>query len=287
MGELGKLSRDEIDRLIAGESLPPGSVHADLGKFVQDLKLAYAAKSDPQVETSHLSAIMDAVRSAAGDGQSLAPAAASSGTERLRIGRSARWRRVVLGNAGAALALKVLGGAAALAASAGGLAAVNALPDPVQRHVATAVEAVTPFELPGNRPAQPASGRGVLEVEEVPPAQIESPAPNPNAEFGQDVAEDAKQGGVSGPETSERAREKNRQPGQQPGSRGESHRPPGTGPAAPEQIPGPPQSKGPPEKGQDVTGAGPGNEPGQANGGVAGQAPAPQAAGRAASASGR
>jgi hypothetical protein len=74
-----------------------------------------------------------------------------------------------------------LGGVAAAVAGVGAAGFAGVLPDQAQERFETVVETVTPYDFPKQA--------------------------NENSEFGEEVSEDAKDGGVEGDEVSERARE--------------------------------------------------------------------------------
>jgi hypothetical protein len=116
------------------------------------------------------------------------------------------------------LRAKIATGFAAALTGLTGATAAGALPDAAQQRVETAIESVTPIDFPES------------------------------AEFGQEVAEDARDGGVDGQEISEKAHERGNQP-DDPGAQGKAdeHRPadvpagPPTALPTPDQVPpGPP-----------------------------------------------
>ncbi len=99
-------------------------------------------------------------------------------------------RRTTVGRALSRLAAlslrtKVVAGLVATMTGLTGVTAAGALPDAAQARVESAIESITPIDFPDP------------------------------AEFGQEVAEDAEDGGVDGQEISEDAREQGRQPGYQ------------------------------------------------------------------------
>lgn len=112
------------------------------------------------------------------------------------------------------LRAKVATGFAAALTGLTAATAAGALPDAAQERVETAIESVTPIDFPER------------------------------AEFGQEVAEDAQDGGVDGQEISEWAREQGQQP-DDPGHQGKAdqHQPAGvpdspqTAPPMPDQVP--------------------------------------------------
>jgi hypothetical protein len=100
-------------------------------------------------------------------------------------------------------------------AGATGAGAAGVLPDPIQDQVAHVVEAATPFELPDSADGTPATDDQPAPQVEVAsdtdraPEDGESPAGTP-ADFGRQVSEEARGGGVDGRAVSERARESHR-----------------------------------------------------------------------------
>lgn len=126
--------------------------------------------------------------------------------------------------AGMSIVLKAFLGAAFVLLGFGTAAAAGALPDPVQDRVDSVVGSVIDREPP--------------------------PAPenDENAEFGDRVSEDARDGGVDGPEVSEEARQQGeqRQQTEAPGERGRPTELP-----VPDDVPGNPPTAppgGPPEQ---------------------------------------
>jgi hypothetical protein len=105
---------------------------------------------------------------------------------------------------GMSVAAKALAGVALATASVGTAGQAGALPDPAQERFETVVETVTPLDVP-------------------------APA-GENAEFGERVSEDAKDGGVDGGEISEEARQQ-----------GDRHRP--------AELPAPGEPGGPDDPG--------------------------------------
>jgi hypothetical protein len=129
--------------------------------------------------------------------------------------------------AGMSVAAKATAGLSIAAASMGTAGFVGVLPDPVQDRFDTVVEQVTPNQAPAT--------------------------PDDNAEFGERVSEDAKDGGVDGGEISEEARQQGelRRPGGLPAP-GDSGAPedlelPATTPTSPGDgdTPGEPDHPGP------------------------------------------
>jgi hypothetical protein len=116
------------------------------------------------------------------------------------------------------LRTKVAAGCAVALTGLTGVTAAGALPDAAQHRVETMIESVTPIDFPDR------------------------------AEFGQEVAEDARDGGVDGQQISEQAREQGRQPAV-PGGQADEHRPAGVPDGPPTDIPTPDQTL--PETAQD------------------------------------
>ncbi|MGH3683241.1 MAG: hypothetical protein ACRDT2_23695, partial [Natronosporangium sp.] len=189
-----QIDDDTADALLAGRPVP-----ASLEPLTVVVSAFRQVASQPVGPSRVLAA-----RMAAGDFTGVAAAGPDPATDGLpctvgvghrRGGRSAagrrRRRRTMPGIAGlAAVAAKVAGmsvaakalagvAVAATGVSAAGLTGV--LPDPAQERFETVVETVTPYTFP-----ERAGDR---------------------SEFGEQVSEDANDGGVDGPEISERARE--------------------------------------------------------------------------------
>jgi hypothetical protein len=142
---------------------------------------------------------------------------------------------------------KVAAGCAVALTGLTGVTAAGALPDAAQQRVETMIESVTPIDFPDR------------------------------AEFGQEVAEDATDGGVDGQQISEQAREQGRQPADATNQgQADDHRPAGVPAGAPSSIPTPDQTlpesaenrPGPDDRpGAGVTGR-PDEVPADAGGGV-------------------
>jgi hypothetical protein len=108
---------------------------------------------------------------------------------------------------------KVAAGCAVALTGLTGVTAAGALPDAAQQRVETMIESVTPIDFPDR------------------------------AEFGQEVAEDAKDGGVDGQQISEQAREQGRQPADATNQgRADDHRPAGVPAELPSSLPTPDQT---------------------------------------------
>ena len=133
------------------------------------------------------------------------------------------------------LRTKVVTGLVATMTGLTGVTAAGALPDAAQARVESAIESITPIDFPDP------------------------------AEFGQEVAEDAQDGGVDGQEISEDAREQGSQP-EGPGYQGKADEyrpidPPGGAPAVPpspnDTTPGAPADQPEPDDHPGVDPAGP------------------------------
>lgn len=118
------------------------------------------------------------------------------------------------------LRAKVATGCAAALTGLTGVSAAGALPDAAQERVETMIESITPIDFPDR------------------------------AEFGQEVAEDAQDGGVDGQQISERAKEQGQQSAD-PGNQGQAddHRSAGTPDGPPTGLPTPDRTL--PEPAQD------------------------------------
>lgn len=116
------------------------------------------------------------------------------------------------------LRTRVAAGCAVALTGLTGVTAAGALPDAAQHRVETMIESVTPIDFPDH------------------------------AEFGQEVAQDARDGGADGQQISEQAREQGRQPAV-PGGQADEHRPAGVPDGPPTDLPKPDQTL--PETAQD------------------------------------
>lgn len=157
--------------------------------------------------------------------------------------RRTRARRSSSKLAAMSLRTKVTAGCAAALTGLTGVAAAGALPDAAQERVETMIESVTPIEFPDR------------------------------AGFGQEVADDAQDGGVDGPEIGERAREQGQQSADV-GNQGQAdeHRPAGIPDGPPTDLPATvPDRPGP----DDHPGAGSGGPPDALPDGAEGRAPVP------------
>jgi hypothetical protein len=127
--------------------------------------------------------------------------------------RRTRVRRSSSKVAAMSLRTKVAAGCAAALTGLTGVAAAGALPDAAQERVETMIESVTPIEFPDR------------------------------AGFGQEVADDAQDGGVDGQQISERAREQGRQPADATNQgQADDHRPAGVPAGPPSSLPTPDQT---------------------------------------------
>jgi hypothetical protein len=108
---------------------------------------------------------------------------------------------------------KVAAGCAVALTGLTGVTAAGALPDAAQQRVETMIESVTPIDFPDR------------------------------AEFGQEVAEDARDGGVDGQQISEQAREQARQPADAiTQGQADDHNPAGVPAGPPSSLPTPDQT---------------------------------------------
>lgn len=151
-----KLTEEEAERLLVGKP-PAGSDLSEVASFIAEVRSSYAGDLDPALEAAHVATMLEAARTTE-NGEPFARAASNvTGPER-QVAELPKWRRRLLGSASGALAVKILGGAVALAASTVGLAAADLLPEEAQTPVADVVNGVTGLDLPG--------GTNETEVEE-------------------------------------------------------------------------------------------------------------------------
>lgn len=236
-----KISEQELDRLFSGKAPAENSGLSKIAGLVHAVRTTHVTGVDPDVEASHLAGLIQVVNLTDKGELAARPASKATGSDRQMSGLS-KWRKGMLESVVGALVMKILGGAVALAAATGGLAALDTLPDPAQVRVADAIEAISPFDLPGNadEEATKALEKAAEAANKVTEAEgDESGEPNENAEFGQSVAADAKDGGVNGQDISEQARQR----AAERREAGQAHRPEGVGTQAPENA-GPPADPG-------------------------------------------
>ena len=236
-----KISEQDLDRLFSGKAPADNSGLSKIEGLVHGLRTMHVTDVDREVEASHLARLMEVVNLTDKGELAARPASKATGSDRQMSGLS-KWRKVMLESVVGAFVMKILGGAVALAAATGGLAALDVLPDPAQARVADAVEAISPFDLPGNadEEAVKALEKAAEAAKQVTEEDAdESGEPNENAEFGQSVAADAKDGGVDGQEISEEARQR----AAERRAAGQANRPDGVGTQGPENA-GPPADAG-------------------------------------------
>jgi hypothetical protein len=210
----------EIDDATAEAILTGRAVSPELAGFMQALNRTASRPVAPSDELAERMARGDFGRSAGAhrlaahrpQGRGIGTAARAWTRTGVRVlaavprSFSGARQSVKLGAIVALVAVPVLG--------LSGIGFAGALPDPVQERFEGLVESVTPYEFPA-RPAEDRSG------------------------FGDRVSEDAKDGGVDGPEISEEAREKNQ-------GQNEERRPVDPEPAV-DPEPGVPATPGPPD----------------------------------------
>lgn len=174
-----------VEAVLTGGAVPMDA--ADVAVFTAALRVAGTRPVEP---TPALAAMMaDGVFPDIAD---RAPAARPTPWRRARMAALETLAAVVAKLAGLGVAAKTAAVATVAVASVGAAGAGGALPEPAQDRVARIIERVTPFEAPDS---------GDTENE-----------PNENADFGQSVSDDARDGGVDGQEISERAKENGNRP---------------------------------------------------------------------------
>ena len=237
MKPFGKISEQELDQLFSGKAPAVSSGLNDVCLLVRNIQSSYLSDIEPDIETTHLAALMQVVNLTEKGDLAVRPASKVSGPDRQASGLPKRRRRFMLESIFATLSAKIAAGGIAIAlASTGGLAATGNLPDQMQTGVAKAVANIG-IHIPLGDTAEEALQRAedaakkadeALQAteEEVTDAVDgdvagESKDPNENAAFGQSVATDAQDGGVDGQEISEAARAQ----AEERKAAGQAHRP--------------------------------------------------------------
>lgn len=171
---LANISDRDADRVLAGKG-PDGRADLEgVARFVDELSAAFPESSTEDLESAHVSAMMEAARVAA------AAAAASvrvlpladpdvGPMDRLRAALAPRGMRIALASGFVALAL-------------GGTAYAGVLPAPVQRAVAKAVRVVG-IEIPSPQPGEADMAPRVT----APDASLSHDAPSQDAQGDQDT----------------------------------------------------------------------------------------------------
>jgi hypothetical protein len=216
------IAQSSIDDATAEALLAGRAVSAELEPLAEVVR-AYRRIADrpvvPTAELAHQMSVGLFTRSV-----ELVPQRTGNGNRRHRRAR----RRPVR------TAVALAGGAGALVVGVGTAGFAGVLPEPAQDRFETVVESVTPYEAPERN-------SGGTEPGEADPVREHSE----NAEFGGDVSDDARDGGVDGDEISEEARGQGDEhyppdpPAQAPAERG---RPPDPGPRA-GKPPAPPRGE--------------------------------------------
>lgn len=221
-----------IDDATAEAVLSGECTHSELDALVEVVAALRAVAEGPVQPTRVLAELMASgnfTRAAlvrADDAGAAASAATTMMGRTLRTGRSKL--------AAMSLRTKVAAGLAVAVTGMTGVTAAGALPDAAEDQMQSIIEAVTPITFADE------------------------------ADFGQDVAEDARDGGVDGQEVSEKAKENGHQPEAPEQSQADEHKPTITPGTKPTDLPTPDGS--PPDARVDAPGADirPDVEPGDA-----------------------
>ncbi|CAN5785766.1 hypothetical protein BH23ACT12_BH23ACT12_10910 [soil metagenome] len=212
MKPFGKFSDQDLDRLFSGRAPAGSSGLDDVSRLVQKVQSHYLTDVEPELETSHLAALMQLVNLTDKGDLAVRPASKVNGPARQASGLPKRRRRFVLESLLATFASKLaLGSVAVALAATGGLAGTGNLPDRAQTAISQAVDNVG-INIPLGNTAQEAADQArriagqaaaaALEKAEAgraaeQSASVAGDAPNANADFGQGVASDAKDAGVN------------------------------------------------------------------------------------------
>jgi hypothetical protein len=274
-----KISPNDLDRLFAGRGASPGGELDDISGLVHKVQSRYLSEIDPDLETSHLAALMQVVNLTDKGDLAARPASKVDGPARQASGLPKGRRRFVLESFLATVSAKLaLGGVAVAMAATGGLAASGNLPDRAQTAISQAVDNVG-IDIPSGETAQRAAEQAHEAAEQAAAAALHkaeaaaraaeqsasagaAQQAGSNAEFGQGVASDANAGGTVGSAVSEAARAQ----AEERRAAGQANRPEEAGPpAAPVAIPdfGPPSDSGPIGEAGLPAGAGPQNQTGR------------------------
>lgn len=290
-----KIDPKELDRLFAGSR--PSPALDDISGLVEKVQSKYLTEIDPDLEASHLAALIQVVSLTDKGDLAARPASKVNGPARQASGPPKRRRRFVLESMFATVSVKfALGSAAVAMAATGGLAAAGNLPDRAQTAISQAVDNVG-IEIPAGRTAQAAADEARQAAEQAAASAAleraqaiartaqdnaaagKGPSPSPSAGIGRGVASDAIEGGALGSQISEAARAQ----AEERRAAGRANRPEGAGPpdqagaapglgppaeSAPTGGPGRPDGAGPPSS------AGPGAPGGSSPAVVPGGKPA-------------
>ncbi|CAN5896603.1 hypothetical protein BH23ACT12_BH23ACT12_08240 [soil metagenome] len=198
----------QLDRVLSGARVEAGNLE-DISRLVRKVQSDYLDCIEPELETRHIAALMQVVHLTDKGDLAARPASKVIGPARQASGLPRRSRRFVLESFFATLTAKLaLGGVAVAMAATGGMAATGNLPDKSQTAIARAVDNVG-IELPLGDTAKKAAeaaeraeqaaaealerARAAADTETDASAAVTPGAPNANAEFGQDVATDARE----------------------------------------------------------------------------------------------
>lgn len=217
-----KIRPSDLDRLFAGRGASPGGELEDISGLVHKVQSRYLSEIGPDLEASHLAAVMQVVNLTDKGDLAARPASKVNGPARQASGLPKRRRRFALQSMFATVSAKLaLGGVAVAMAATGGLAAAGDLPDRAQTAISQAVDNVG-IDIPVGKAAQGSAEQALRVAEQAAATALEraeaaaraveqhfvpggSENSSPSSDFGQGVASDATGGGVNGPQVSEAA----------------------------------------------------------------------------------
>jgi hypothetical protein len=159
MGNLSRMSDQELNRLLTGKEPPEGGDFGELAAFVCDAAAALPETPDEATAARHLAAIVSAAQlQLEHESSALRPSVNPSGLNRKALYFRGR-RKMMSRNPFSSLAGKLALVAVIVLAAFGGTAYAGVLPDPLQGAVADVADTVG-VSLPG---AENASDDGVVE----------------------------------------------------------------------------------------------------------------------------
>lgn len=233
MKPFGKISEQELDHLFSGKAPAGNSGLEDVSRLVQKVQSSFSTHIEPDTHTTQLAALMQLVHLTDKGDLAVRPASKVPGPGAQVSGLPKLRRRFMLETLFASLAAKIVAGGIAIAMAAVPVAATGNLPDQMQTGISRAVENIG-LDIPvGDTAAAAEKASEVAEEEEVTDVddggvKADPKDPNENADFGQGVAADAKDGGVDGRQISEAAKAR----AAERKAAGQANRPEGAGPPA-------------------------------------------------------
>lgn len=245
MKPFGKISEQDLDRLFSGKAPTESSGLNDISGLVHVVQNRFSADIDADLESTHLTALMQMVNSTDKGDLAVRPASKVTGPESQASGLPKLRRKFMLESLFATLAGKIAAGSMAVVLAAVPVAATGNLPDQMQTGISQAVENVG-INIPLGDSAEDALEAAEDLDDEVVDDVVDdvtdgdtddtdgetdgdtddtdgetdgeetdggtdgwTKTPNGNSAFGQAVAADARDGGVDGQEISAAAHARN------------------------------------------------------------------------------